>query len=74
MSDKNKGNVISHSMAIGLRIEELNNKIDAYNRELQFSGNSEIQFELIEEIKSLHKEVKRMNMKLLSRGYRSGKQ
>jgi hypothetical protein len=67
MPQRNQGNVSSDSVPIGIKIEELNNKIDGYNRELEFSGNSDIKFELIEEIKFLHKEVKRMNMKLFSK-------
>lgn len=74
MSNNDKEKSTDNSVAIGVKIEELNSKIDHYNRELQLTGNPQNRFELIEEIKSLHKEVKRMNMKLLPKRYRSGDQ
>ena len=64
----------AHPLPIGLKIEELNNKIDGYNRILQFTGGSNFKFDIIEEIKQLHKEVKRMNTKLFCKRYRSSNQ
>ena len=60
--------------AIYQKIQRLNNQIDEYNRQLTISGDTSNQRYLIDELKTLHKELNRLNIKLLPKAYRTGKQ
>ena len=65
MPEHEKPDSVKQSVGIFQRIESLNSQIDEYNRQLSDSGNREDQYHLIEEIKSLHKEINRINLQLI---------
>ena len=73
MSSGDKENSISNAAELVTRIRQLNDRIDEYNLQLQHTGNTQDQYQLIEEIKTLHREIKRINSKLLPKAHRTGK-
>ncbi len=69
----NPVNTMNKRQNIYSNIEKLNYQIDICNFVLQESADRNKSQEFIQEIKSLHKEVRLLKMELMPKNYKSGR-